>query len=239
MALNIKNMGGAGKKFTPQANIEAGVYPARLVQIIDLGLQPQKAYQGKEKAPAIEIMLTYELVDEFMKDEAGENILEKPRWISETLPFYGLFADKAKSTHRYNAFDPKGEYEGDFIKALGSAINIAVVHNSVGDKIYDNIGNASTMRPRDAQQCPDLVNPAKAFDLDAPDLAIFNSLPEWIQKKIQGNLNYAGSALEKALGGKPQEKSRLKAVAQGVLKAVKEEEKNLDFDADEPQDNPY
>lgn len=235
MALNMNKPGG-NKNFVAQANIEAGVYPARLVQIIDLGLQPQKAYQGKEKAPAQEIILTYELVDEFMKDEAGENILEKPRWISETLPFYGLFADKAKSTQRYNAFDPKGEYEGDFAKALGAAINIAVVNNSVGDKIYDNIGNASTMRPRDAQQCPDLVNPAKAFDLDAPDLAIFNSLPEWIQKKIQGNLNYAGSALEKALGGKAPVAPAKPAVA-AKPKAV---EKNLDFDADEPADsNPY
>lgn len=233
MALNLNRPGG-NKNFVAQANIEAGVYPARLVQIIDLGLQPQKAYQGKEKAPAQEILLTYELVDEFMKDEAGENILEKPRWISETLPFYGLFADKAKSTQRYNAFDPKGEYEGDFAKALGAAINIAVVNNSVGDKIYDNIGNASTMRPRDAQQCPDLVNPAKAFDLDAPDMAIFNSLPEWIQKKIQGNLNYAGSALEQALGGKPKDVAKAPAVK------AKPVEKNLDFDADEPADsNPY
>ena len=233
MALNLNKPGG-NKNFVAQANIEAGVYPARLVQIIDLGLQPQKAYQGKEKAPAQEIILTYELVDEFMKDEAGENILEKPRWISETLPFYGLFADKAKSTQRYNAFDPKGEYEGDFAKALGAAINIAVVNNSVGDKIYDNIGNASTMRPRDAQQCPDLINPAKAFDLDAPDLAIFNSLPEWIQKKIQGNLNYAGSALEQALGGKAPAK------APPAAKAKAPPVKNEDFLADDQEDtNPY
>jgi len=225
------NKPGSNKNFIAQANIEAGVYPARLVQLIDLGLQPQKAYQGKEKAPAQEIMLTYELVDEFMKDEAGESILTKPRWISETLPFYGLFADKAKSTHRYNAFDPKGEYEGDFAKALGAAINIAVVNNSVGDKVYDNIGNASTMRPRDAQQCPDLINPPKAFDLDAPDMATFNSLPEWIQKKIQGNLNYAGSVLEAAVGGKPQ------AVPPKAPKApVSKKEAEAEDDA---QDNPY
>ena len=51
MALNLNKPGG-NKNFVAQANIEAGVYPARLVQIIDLGLQPQKAYQGKEKAPA-------------------------------------------------------------------------------------------------------------------------------------------------------------------------------------------
>lgn len=235
MALNMNKPGG-NKNFIAQANIEAGVYPARLVQLIDLGLQPQKAYQGKDKAPAQEIMLTYELVDEFMKDENCEDIKDKPRWISETLPFYGLFADKAKSTHRYNAFDPKGEYAGDFAKAVGTAINIAVVNNSVGDKIYDNIGNASTMRPRDAQQCPDLVNPSKVFDLDNPDMAVFNSLPEWIQKKIQGNLNYAGSVLEKAMGGKP-------VVAKAKDKPVVNKESDNDIDYGKHDDagdrNPY
>src|SRR6187402_3731535 len=122
MALNANKPQTGGKKFAPQANIEAGVYPARLVQLIDLGLQAQRPYQGKDKAPVQEIMLTYELVDEFMKDEEGKDIEDKPRWVSETLPFHGLFADKAKSTQRYLAFDPKQEYEGDFSKAVGSPI---------------------------------------------------------------------------------------------------------------------
>jgi len=198
MALNAKKVGG-NKNFIVQENIEAGNYPARLVQLIDLGLQPQKPYKGKDKPPVQELMLTYELVDEFMKDAQGEDIADKPRWISETLPFYGLFADKAKSTQRYNAFDPKDEFDGDFAKAVGMAINIAVVNNAVGDKIYDNVGNVSTMRPRDAQACPELINPAKTFDLDAPDLEVFNSLPEWIQTKIKGNLNYANSPLQELL----------------------------------------
>ena len=199
MSLNAKKVGGGNKNFIAQANIEAGNYPARLVQLIDLGLQAQKPFKGKDKAPAQEILLTYELVDEFMKDEAGNDIADKPRWISETLPFYGLFADKAKSTQRYNAFDPKDEFDGDFAKAVGMAINIAVVNNAVGDKVYDNVGNISTMRPRDAQACPELVNPAKTFDLDAPDMAVFTALPPWIQEKIKGNLNYENSPLQKLL----------------------------------------
>ena len=204
MGLNANKPGtGGSKQFTAQANIEPGVYPGRLVQLIDLGLQAQKPYQGKDKAPVQEIMLTYELVDEFMKDESGEAIADKPRWISESLPFYGLFADKAKSTMRYNAFDPKGEFNGDFSKAIGMPINVAVVNNASGDKIYDNIGNVSPMRPKDAEKCAPLVNGAKVFDLDTPDMEVFNKLPKWIQDKIKGNLNYAGSALEKALGGKP------------------------------------
>lgn len=209
MGLNANKSGG-DKKFAPQKNIEPGVYPARLVQLIDLGLQAQNPYQGKDKAPVQEIMLTYELVDEFMRDDDGEPIPDKPRWISETLPFYGLFAEKAKSTMRYNAFDPKGEFNGDFSKAVGMPINVAVVNNASGDKVYDNVGNVSTMRPKDAEKCPALVNPSKVFDLDTPDMDVFNKLPKWIQDKIKSNLNFSGSVLSIALGGKPDPKQNTK-----------------------------
>ena len=66
--------GNGNKQFAPQANIEPGTYPGRLVQLIDFGLQPQRPYMGKDKPPAQEIGLTYELVDEFMKDDDGNDI---------------------------------------------------------------------------------------------------------------------------------------------------------------------
>lgn len=200
----LKAPKGAPKgNFIPQANIEPGTYPARLVQVIDLGLQPQKAYQGKEKPPANEIMLTYELVDTFMKDADGNDLEDKPRWISETLPFYGLFADKAKSTQRYLAFDPKEDFEGDFAQLIGKPINVTVVNNAVGEKVYDNIATVSAMRPKDADKCPELVNPSKLFDLDAPDMEVFNALPEWLREKIKSNLKFQGSPLQKLTGDAP------------------------------------
>lgn len=182
--------------------LEPDVYRARLVQVIDLGLQPQRPYQGQEKAPAHEIMLTYELSDEFMKDEEGNDIEDKPRWLSETLPFYGLFADKAKSTKRYYAFDPDETFGGDFAKCIGIPVNVTVVNNVSGDTVYNNVGNVATMSGKKAAQCPELVNPSKVFDLDNPDMEVFNSLPDWIQEKIKGNLNYQGSALQKAFDTK-------------------------------------
>lgn len=204
MGLNANKPGAGGKKFAPQSNIEPGNYPARLVQIIDLGLQAQKPYMGKDKPPVQEIMLTYELVDEFMKDDDGNVMNDKPRWISESLPFYGLAAEKAKSTQRYSAFDPKGDFNGDFTKAIELPINVTVVNNQVGDRTYDNVASISAMRPKDAQQCPPLVNPSKVFDLDNPDMEMFSKIPKWIQDKIKGNLNFKGSTLDVALGGKPE-----------------------------------
>jgi hypothetical protein len=50
---------------------------------------------------------------------------------------------------------------------------------------------------------PPLVNPPKVFDLDEPDMDVFGSIPEWIQKKIKGNLNFQGSVLQRNLGAAP------------------------------------
>lgn len=228
MGLIAKKQGN-NKQFVQQENIAAGVYPGRLVQLIDLGLQAQRPFQGKDKPPAHEIMLTYELVDEFMKDENGDELKDKPRWISETLPFFGLYADKAKSTQRYHAFDPKEDFGGDFSKCIELPVNITIVNNPGKEgKVYDNVANIAAMRPRDAASCPDLVNPSKVFDLENPDVEVFNAFPEWIREKIKSNLNYAGSPLEKALGNAPKEQPK--------ADKPKEEKKAPPFDDD---DTPY
>lgn len=200
--------GNQNKKFAPQKNIAPGTYPARLVQLIDLGLQPQKPYMGKDKPPVQKLILTYELVDEFMKDEEGNDIDDKPRWVSETLPFFGLFADKAKSTQRYKAFDPSEEWKGDFSQAITKPVLVTIVNNAEGDKIYDNVATISSMRPKDAEKCPDLKNKSSVFDLDAPDMAIFNAFPKWIKETIQGNLNYKNSKLEALVGEAPKQEEK-------------------------------
>jgi hypothetical protein len=205
MALNAKTAGSSqGPK---QDLLEPDVYPARLVQIIDLGLQAQKPFQGKEKPPIGMVSFTYELVTEFMKDDDGNDIQDKPRWISETIPLHNLSADLAKSTKRYKAFDPSNQYDGDFIQCLDTPVNIIVTHNVSGDKTYVNVGDVTAMNPKKALACPELKNPAKYFDLDDPDIEVFNSLPDWIKKKITENLNFKGSPLERLLKGIPEKKT--------------------------------
>lgn len=202
MGLNAAKvpMGGNRKATAP---LEPDVYRARPVQLIDLGLQPQRPYQGQEKPPAHEIMLTYELCDEFMKDDEGNDIEDKPRWISENFPLHPLRSDKARSTKRLFAFDPKDGFQGDFTKCIGIPVNVTVVNNVSGDTVYSNVGNVAPMSPKKAATCPELVNKAKVFDLEAPDLDVFNALPGWLQEKIKGNLNFQGSPLQRALGGAP------------------------------------
>lgn len=193
--------GGQQRKYVEQPNIAPGSYPGRIVQLIDLGLQPQRPYQGQDKKPAYELMFTYELVDTFVVDEQGKELENKPRWISETLPLHPLIADKAKSTQRYNTIDPNGEFGGDFSKLIDKPVSVLVVNNKSNGKVYDNVASIAAMRPRDAANCPELVNKPTIFSLEDPDIDVFNRLPKWIQDKIRGNLNFNGSKLQMLVGG--------------------------------------
>lgn len=204
MSLNAKNMKaprGNGAGVAKQEPIEAGTYPCRIAQVIDLGLQPQRPYQGQEKSPKHMIMVTYEFVDEFCLDEQGNEMEDKPRWLSERFTINPLSSDLAKSTKRYYAIDPNEEMEGDFGKLLGMPCNVTVVQREYQGKTYDNVGNVSTVRARDVSRMPELVNEPRAFDLSEPDLEVFGSLPEWIQDLIKSNLEFKGSELDQALGG--------------------------------------
>jgi hypothetical protein len=226
MALNAKRTSNNSNK-VEQPLIEPDVYPSYLVQIIDLGLQPQKAFKGKEKPPVQEVMFTYELSDCFMLDDEGKEDEKKPRWISETLPFYGLFADKAKSTMRYYAFDPTEAFDGDITKAIGMPCNLTTANNVVGEKTYTNVANVAGISAKKAAAMNELKNPLKVFDCDEPDMEVFNSLPDWIKDKIKANLNFKGSVLEAALGGKPAAPKQEKAKAPPVV------------EADDEDSNPY
>lgn len=202
MALNAKAI--PGKKFDRPEPLQAGTYPVRVVQILSLGLQEQRPYMGEEKDPAYEIMVTYECLDEFLKDkDTGEDMEDKPRWLSETFALHSLDSDLAKSTKRYYALDPESDYEGDWSQLASTPAMMTVTLNKGkgknADKVYENITALSAMRGKDAAKAPELKNPAKVFDIDEPDMEIFLSLPQWIQDKMKSNLEFEGSALDKAL----------------------------------------
>ena len=197
-------MSGGSDKKRPEP-LDAGSYPARLVQIVGLGVQPSRPYKGEEKPPRLTVRLTYEMLDEFMKDEEGNDLEDKPRWLSEELPFMSLKADLAKSTKRYFALDPEDTADGDWSKLVGAPCVVTIVQEADKrpgvDRIYEKVANVSSMRPKEAAKAPELKNPPLVWDFYDPDVEVFKSFPDWIQEKIKGAVDYPGSALEKALGG--------------------------------------
>ncbi len=232
MALNASKVVGKSGKYD---NMEPGNYPGRLVMVIDMGLQPGRQYKSeKPKEPCREIATTYEFSDEFMKDEDDQPLLDKPRFLTEQMPFHNISQEKAKSTARYKVHDPMNKFEGDWTALLGNPVFITVVNSPSKDgKVYDNIGGISAMRSKDAEKLPPLINEPLAFDLDNPTLEGWNRIPEFLQKKIRGNLEYAGSALDKLLGkDATPPKDTAKSSSKPALKPAPK--------VDEPEDeNPY
>ncbi len=203
---------GNGAKAAP---LDSGTYPGTLVQVLDLGLQKQFPYKGEEKPPRNEIMLTYELTDEFMLDEDGAEIKDKPRFMSETLPFYSLSADLAKSTKRYYVMDPKEIHGGDFSALISTPVNLTIIQTPPKNgKIYNNITGISAVRAKDLAGWPLLINEPKVFTLDDPNKEVFMSFPQWIQDKIKDNLDFGGSLLEKVLAGDTPKEEAQKEVPQ-------------------------
>ncbi|MNF33980.1 hypothetical protein D3C84_148110 [compost metagenome] len=242
MALNARNM--PQKNNGPrQPAMEAGTYPARLVQVIDFGVQEQRPYKGVAKPPCQTAWMTYEFLDEFCIDEEGQPQEDKPRWLGEELPIYSLEADLAKSTKRYYALDPEEVHGGDFTLLVTSTCMVTI--NQYPDKknpgeFKNGISSVTAMRPKEAAKAPELVNEPKVFVIDNPDLEVFKSLPEWMQKKIQGGLEFAGSPLDEALQGpvKPvakapaaKPKPNRQAPQQGAM-----DEQNANDDDDVPLD---
>lgn len=194
--------------------LDSGNYPARLVQLIDLGIQPN--YFDKDKVNH-EVMFTYELVSEFCLDKDDNEVKDKPRWISERINFVDLpigvspvdvyndqFRAKSKMVQRAKAFDPKGEKEFDFSEMLSDCCTVTIVQKKKKDgDLRNDVGSITP--PMKGMTIPELVNPPKFLNLEAPDLEIFKSLPEWLQGVITGNLQYKGSPLERMLsGGQPE-----------------------------------
>ncbi len=92
------------------------------------------------------------------------------------------------------------------------------------------------MRPKDAKKTPDLVNESKFFSLDEPDLEVFLSLPDFLQEKIKGNLEYNGSVLQGLLEG---DKEEPKAKPQPKKEKPVEEPTEPSEDDDEDEEKPW
>lgn len=185
MTLNTKKMGGSKVDF---GRVEDGTYPARLVQIIDLGVQPQTDWQtGEDKDPAPRAIFTFELPTERIevKDE------DKPRWYSKE---YTLSMGK-------NAALPK------LIKALSPKGDVDTLPDLLGKDCMISIGTTSGGKAKITgvtktvvgMKVPDLENKPSAFDFSEPDVDIYKTFPEWIRNKIKEAVNYPGSELEELL----------------------------------------
>lgn len=238
MSLNAKKapkpQGGGNR--VEQEPLEIGAVEGRVVGICDLGIQKQRPYKGQEKPPKHMVRLTYEICDEFMVDEDGNEMEDKPRWLSEEMPFSNLDVDLAKSTKRYKAIDPKDTCDGDFpsLISLPCMVVVGQYENKEGKTVND-ITDVTSITEKKAKKLPELVNEPQVFLLDDPDIDVFNKYPEWLQDKIKSNLEYEGSLLQQLLEGegKPKPKPKVDKDEQEDEPTVEDEESADEDDEEE------
>lgn len=217
MPLNMNNTKPAAKQ---RQLITDGQHMARIVEVIDLGLQKQRPYQGQEKPPAYEIYVTFEFPNERI-DIQGES---KPMWKSNTIK---LSSHEMSTCYKwYKKLDPQNKYNGDWSKLVDKECAVLIVHEAgkgknVG-KTFDKI--ADVMPLMAGMSVPPLENDPKLFDLGSPNLEVFDSMPSWLQDKIKGNLEYENSKLYRLLNQEPIQYT-----------ARTEGDAPLDQDADDPR----
>ena len=183
--------------------LDAGSYPGRLLSVIDLGRQAQRPWQGQERPPVNKALFTYELSDEFLLDESGEELLDKPRVMSEQIALHPITSDRATSTKRYWAMDPDNKHQGYLPALLETPVMITVVQNtqqSTG-RIFNNVAGITPMRAKDAAKLGGVVNTPFYFDLAKPDLEVWSTMHDWIKDIIKEGLEYQGSELQLMLSG--------------------------------------
>lgn len=165
-----------------------GTTCARIVQIVDLGVQDRPAFQGQEKSPCHQLHITFELVDE-LDDFGGE---QRPHWLSRTVNFSN---DERSALFQYKqAIDKDAKSVADL---MDKPCMVTITHKEHKSKVYANITNV-TSTPR-SLKVKELSNPPRLFDMDDGDVDAFAALPEWLQNTIRSAHNFEQTALGKAL----------------------------------------
>lgn len=179
MAIIASNTGGGGD-FSPAPQ---GTHVAICNMVVDLGKQKGE-YQGVANIKH-KVFVRWELPHERLTwtDREGKEH-EGPRVISKTytLSLHENSAMRADLVGwRGRQFTPEEEAAFDVSKLLGVPCMITVVHNRSGDKTYANVQAVSGIpkgmdRPTRTECDPILY--------DNDNLSSWDSLPEWLQKKI-------------------------------------------------------
>ena len=183
MAIIAKNSGGGD--YSP---MESGMYVARCTQMVQIGTITE-IINGESKTHS-KVRLGFEFPTELkvFKEEKGE----QPYFLSKeyTLSFHEKATLRQHlETWRGKKFTDEEAKNFDITKLLNVACTINVVHKEAKNgKVYAEIGSISPLMK--GTLCPEQINPTQVLSFDNFDNALFESLPEFLRKKIESSLEY-------------------------------------------------
>lgn len=211
----------AGVKMQAEV-LSSGGYPARLVQIVDLGEQKGSSTYPN---PEFKLEFRFECLDEFMKDEEGNDLENEPRLFSREVS-YNPDGYMGERSNIYKLMDALDGFEKDLPELLGTPATIALVRykkkklvNTDDSEAEENFANKITgvtaMRAKDAAKADEHQTELIFFNLDEPDLEIYKKLTsrgEWSQQaKIRRSLNPLHPDLQAFIDANPSDDSKPEA----------------------------
>ncbi len=196
MGLTAKASSASSSTFKP---VPAGMHLARCYRIIDLGTQTS-VWQGKEKK-GYKVMMLWEVHGEDDQGNALTTDRGEPMSISKnysmSLGEMSTLRADLKSW-RGRDFTPE-ELRGFQLKNVLGAWCMLTVARTTGqdEREYSNVVSVNPV-PSSIKKAglPDGFNELSVFDLDNPDMALFDTLSQKLQAKIQSAPEWKGSANE-------------------------------------------
>ena len=179
--------------------LEAGTYPARCIQLIDIGIQFNPLANKNQR----QVMLVWELPTETIEID-GE---EKPRTISDTYTLslnekaklYNILVSwrgKAFTDEELKGFDLQNILDKPCLLSL-------ILKESKNGNMYNRVKSVSKLMK--GMTVDEAKNPIFSFDLDSKDaLEQMKVLPEWIQERIRGGETYKELAAKEAPKDEPE-----------------------------------
>lgn len=162
----------------------AGNHIAIANALVDLGVQPGS---GMYPQPRHQIYIRFELPTERIEYEKDGKKIEGPMSIGRS--FTASMGEKANLRKfiegwfgkKFQSDDAAADF--DLKTILGKKCLLNVTHTEKGQKVYANITNATPL-PKGMVADQPQHNKSLYFSLNSPDLKMFDSLPKWLQEKI-------------------------------------------------------
>ena len=167
--------------------VPAGLHLARCYRIIDLGTQ-RTEFDGQEKHQR-KIMLGWELHG---KDDDGEELVTERGDPLAIFKNYTLsWSEKANlridlQNWRNKPFTDTEMRRFDIQSILGAWCMLTITHENRNEKTYANVSSVTSV-PATIKKMglPEPVNDLLWFDIDEPDMEVFNSFPDYLKEVIE------------------------------------------------------
>lgn len=182
MSLTVKDNSGGDFEMAPE-----GAYIARCYSIIDLGTQVTE-WQG-DKRQRQKVLISWELLDPAAKMSDGRPFSVSKRYTASLNENAQLRKDL--QTWRGKRFTDE-ELEGfDLGKILGAYCQMQIVHAEGGNgKTYANVDAIMSTKEK-----PEPINPDVQFDINKPDMEVFEGFGERLKEIIQATPEWVSQTL--------------------------------------------